>query len=229
MKKPFLGFLLLIAVMASPSSYERVLVLGDSLTVGAYASSQTKTFRFLLAEALDADLAGSGYYNLPTLQENWRQYMKWQPDLIVVEIGINDVIRYGPNVDKLNDETWPVAYAEMLREMKATGATVVATTLYFAPHQPDRERWEQYNQFIREAAQQEGVLLADVWAATVTCRECVSRPGELSAFPSRFEGDYFHPGDVGHQVIAQTILDVLPTWRTYLPSVFTSPLGGMIQ
>jgi hypothetical protein len=50
------------------------------------------------------------------------------------------------------------------------------------------------------------VILADVYAATYNCPTCLSQPGEVSEIAPGFTGDNFHPGDVGHARIAESII-----------------------
>ena len=65
-----------------------------------------------------------------------------------------------------------------------------------------------------------GATLADVWSATKNCTGCVSQPGVVSPFGPVWEGDNFHPSDLGHQTIAQTIYEAIGlTNHTYLPGV----------
>lgn len=211
--------MVLIGWPLSPPRYNRVLVLGDSLTNGAYASDDTHAFRYLLAQKLGADLAGGGYYNLPTAADAYLAYLPWRADLIVLEVGINDAYGYGPN-PLTSESAWQVAYGDLLYRMKAGGATVVAVTPFasFGPTAAHYAVLARYAGYIRQQAKAHGVVLADVWAASATCGDCISQPGDVSAIAPGFTGDGFHPNNKGHALIAKTILDALtPPMLTYLP------------
>jgi lysophospholipase L1-like esterase len=197
----------------------RILVLGDSLTDGCCATSITRTFRHLLADKLGADLGGAGLRNLPTVALSFDKYIPWGADLIVLEVGINDAIRFGPNL--IAEEEYPAAYGALLDKMLATGATVVVVTPFAVvrrgtEHYPALLRYRQY--ILDEAAKRPGVVIADVWAATEHCRECRSKAETVTAFPPLYRGDDFHPSDEGHRVIADTILQALAGHR-WLPLV----------
>jgi lysophospholipase L1-like esterase len=208
--------LALIAVLAlslptyAQPKYSRVLVLGDSLTTGCCATSITRTFRYLLADELGAALGGDGLRNLPTVALSFDKYIPWGADLIVLEVGINDAIRFGPNL--IAEEEYPAAYGVLLDRMLATGATVVVVTPFAVvrrgtEHYPALLRYRQH--ILAEAAKRPGVIIADVWAATEHCRECRSKAETVTAFPPLYRGDDFHPSDEGHRVIAETILQAL--------------------
>ena len=78
-----LALLLALPAGAAPPR-ERLLVIGDSLAGGLYASSADAGFAYVLAEGLGADL---GVLRAPTVADaraalpGWG----WAPDLIVVE------------------------------------------------------------------------------------------------------------------------------------------------
>jgi lysophospholipase L1-like esterase len=197
----------------------RILVLGDSLTDGCCATSITRTFRHLLADKLGADLGGAGLRNLPTVALSFDKYAPWDADLIVLEVGINDAIRFGPNL--IAEEDYSAAYGALLDKMLATGATVVVVTPFAvvrrgAEHYPALLRYRQY--ILDEAAKRPGVIIADVWTATEQCRECRSKADTVTAFAPLYRGDDFHPGDEGHRVLADTILQALAGHR-WLPLV----------
>lgn len=202
-----------------PTFSNRILILGDSITHGAYATSYNKTFRYRLGEMLGMDVGGDGYYNLPTVAMMFPNYVSWKPDIIVVEVGINDILGFGPNL--INDETqWKAAYLKLLQDMKATGARVVITTTFaiIRTDHPKLQEFERRNQMIRDIAIEIGVDLVDLWALTKGHEEYKSIRSEASALPPDFRGDGAHPNDLGHEVIARAIYDAL-TESVYLPFV----------
>jgi lysophospholipase L1-like esterase len=215
-----LALLLALSLPAqAKTKVHRILVLGDSLTDGCCATSITRTFRYLLADKLGADLGGAGLRNLPTVALSFDKHVAWGADLIVLEVGINDAIRFGPNL--IAEEEYPAAYGALLDRMIATGATVVVVTPFAVvrrgtEHYPALLRYRQY--ILDEAAKRPGVIIADVWAATEQCRECRSKADTVTAFAPLYRGDDFHPGDEGHRVIADTILQALAGHR-WLPLV----------
>lgn len=218
----FLFFALLLLTTCQPArsaARPRLLVLGDSLTVGLFATSEQDGFKHILANELGADL-GSCYG--PQLQQVitcWGTYQQWQPDIVVIEVGLNDV-----SSPQSTDSAWTAVYADLVANIQATGAAVVLTTMFHgvATSHPNYATYEHYNAHIANIASNSGAILADVWTATKGCADCISQPGTPSPFAPYWEGDNFHPSDTGHARIAQTIYEALSkeqAFAIFVPAV----------
>lgn len=225
MKKSLLFLCCLIVVfsgsVAKGIERPRLLVMGDSLTVGLFATSEQNGFKHLLASELDADLGSCYGPGLIQIIGCWQNYQTWQPDIVVIEIGLNDV----SNPQQTNTE-WRSTYAALVAQIQATGADVVLTTMFHgvsASH-PNYATYELYNQHIATVAANRGTVLADVWQVTEDCLECISQPGIPSPFAPYWAGDNFHPSDAGHELIAQTIYQAMQNY-TYLPSIQGGTIG----
>jgi lysophospholipase L1-like esterase len=203
--------LILLALCVAPDR-PRLLVIGDSLTAGLAASSERATFKQLLAQSLDADL---GSQRVTRLEDAEQASLVWQPDIIVLEIGLNDVIS-----PTLEEEEWRARYGALLDRLQATGATVVAATPFrgvYGAH-PKWGALERYAGYVREAAADRGARVADLWG--IACVPgCLSQPGEPSPFSPLFEGDNFHPNNAGHALIAQILLRALRPYTVWVAMV----------
>ncbi|HMS85087.1 MAG TPA: SGNH/GDSL hydrolase family protein [Nitrospira sp.] len=199
-----------------PPAQGRILVIGDSLTSGLYADGEADSFAALVAAGLGMRLARIHATRLENAAEAWKTYRDWRPDVVVLEIGLNDV-----SGGVWAAESWRGAYLALVREIEASGAKVVACTTFWGGIREMHRNYQIYQQLngdIRSVASERGVALADLWAATNGCEDCVSRSGDVSNWPP-FHGDNFHPNSLGHQRIAQTILDALKGDRVYFPVV----------
>lgn len=201
---------------ATVPTQQKLLTIGDSLTNGLYATYEDATFASLLSESLNAQLARRYVPMLPKAVEEWQKVKAWKPNIIVLEVGLNDV-----SAGTLPDDQWIAMYDALLLDMQSTGAKVIACTMFWAgiqPTHPNYERYLRYNQMIKEVAERRGVTIADLWARTRDCHECLSSPDTVSYFGSGYKGDNFHPGDYGHAVIAEAIMDANKQ-RLYIPIV----------
>lgn len=202
--------ILWILVLSPPPAAPRLLVIGDSLAAGLYASSQDAGYAYLVAKGLGADL---GVLRAATVAEAraklpaWR----WAPTLIVVELGLNDSTQGVPADAYLAD------YHRLLDELEERwpGARIVMTTLWAGAG--ETEVRASYSAGLRELAATRGLRLADVAEATRGC-DCTAALGAPSPFPPGFVGDGWHPDDRGHALIAEAILDVLHN-QIYLPQL----------
>lgn len=185
----------------------KLLVIGDSLTSGLYASHEQATFVSLLGKKTVYKLGRIHASMLPQAITVWESSKAWQPNIVVIEIGLNDVSR-----GTLTLSDWKAEYSELIVGIQSTGAKVVLCTTFWAglkKEHPDHHWYLEYNQTIRDLAEQHNTVLADLWLATLDCSDCVSRVEQLSYFGPHYHGDNFHPNDQGHSLIAQTIINAL--------------------
>lgn len=187
-----------------------VVFFGDSIAVGQGASTPEGGFLPLLLArlddsghqtehrlivsafgGLDGDLAGASY----AVHE--------ASGLIVVEVGAHSVIEN----QALPLTAYRTAYGLMLDCLQQSGAAVVVGTvpsLNWSPSDPLYTRAADISQAMRAEAGARGIAVADLWAATRDRPDLVSDDG-------------MHPGDAGHQAIAdvfwQQIKPLLPGLR----------------
>lgn len=199
-----------------PPAQKKLLVIGDSLTNGLYASHEQATFASVLAQISGYALARRNGAKLPAAVITWGEVKVWNPDIVVLEIGLNDV-----SLGTVPDSEWAAMYSSLLADMKSTGAKVVACTMFWGgieSSHPNYNRYMLYNQMIRDAAKSNDVSLADLWAATDGCKECVSRSANESYFAPHYHGDNFHPSNYGHEMIAKIVFESIEK-RLYVPFV----------
>ena len=208
----------------TPAPPHSVWIIGDSITRGLYASSESATYRALLfrglAERYPAQIYTTfwqGVCTLGRLEQRWGQW-PGQPDILFLELGINDVSR-NPNCPQVPVSEWAQRYGAMLDRIRrdAPGVTIVVGTLPWPGWKPGTKRYQtalQFNRWIREAAAQRNIAVADLWEVMEGQEHYLSRPDEPSPFPPKYRGDGFHPNDQGHQIIAQTFLRAYETALT---------------
>jgi lysophospholipase L1-like esterase len=186
----------------------RVLFLGDSLTSGLLSSSEMNSFKYLLAERLEADAGSAIGRNLPEIEKIWRAW-GWKPDIVVLEIGLNDVSRLGYNA--LPEIIWARRYGGLLDSFTSYGIQVVVCTMFHAvdENHRDYQKYLRYNQYIRQEAERRDISVADLWQATQDCPECRSSSEISAPYPPIFAGDNFHPSDSGHRLIADVIYQAI--------------------
>ncbi len=188
----------------------RLLVVGDSLTAGLAATSEGATFKHILSEALGADL---GSYRTTRLEDAEGVSLAWAPDIIVLEIGLNDVIS-----PTLEEQEWQERYGVLLDRLEGSGAVVIAATPFrgvYGAH-PKFDALSRYAGYIREEAEGRGALVADLWG--IECLpSCLSQVGDPTPFPPLYRGDNFHPNDEGHRRIAESVLRALRPYTVWVP------------
>lgn len=189
-----------------PPIDNRLLVLGDSLTAGLYASSENTTYARLVADATGMQLARRYVSTLDLAVAEWTKVKAWHPALIVLEVGLNDVSKghYGPE--------WEGQYQSLVQDMQETGAHVVTATMFWAGITKSHPQFNDYialNESIRNVAQATGAEVADLWSATLDCVDCVSTQTQISYWGPDYHGDGFHPNDVGHALIAEAIINAV--------------------
>lgn len=204
---------------ASGADQKRLLVIGDSLTKGLYATSETSGYKHLLAGLAGMELGSCYGSGLAQMLTCWDEYRVWQPDTVVIEIGLNDVSDV--NGTAVQEGEWEATYLALVQDMQASGAAVVVTTMFYGvtPNNPNFDKYLRYNQSIGNIASATGATFADVWAGTRNCPDCLSRPGTPSPFPIHWDGDNFHPSNYGHERMAQIIYEAMQQNRVFLPVV----------
>ena len=185
---------------------KRLLVIGDSLTNGLYAAAEQNTFVSIVSRNTGMPTARRAAATLRDAIPLWTNMKAWQPDVVVIELGINDI-----NGRQWNAQ-WKKDYQALVEDIQATGARVVICTTFWIgidDQNPIYALHAGLNNDIRDIARQTGATLADLWIATEGCADCVSTPDVVSYFSPHYHGDNMHPSDAGHAAIASVVTDAI--------------------
>jgi hypothetical protein len=205
---------LLLAALPVQAGAPRVLVLGDSLARGAYASQPGATYAARVAAALAAvetTQVRGDVVRLESARDAWAAVGGQGWDLVVLEVGINDALY--PTI--ADDAEWAAQYA-LLAGAVSSGARLICATP-FDVGTADAVMAARAGQ-IRAACT--GGTVADLWAATHGRGDLRAAPGTPSFYnhAGGVVSDTLHPNDAGHAVIAGVILAAL-NHPVYLPAV----------
>lgn len=201
----------------SAETATKLLVIGDSLTSGLYASHEQATFVSILGERTKYQVGRKHASMLPQAVQAWNEVKVWQPSIVILEIGLNDVAKGTLTIDE-----WRAEYRALIVDIKESGAILILCTTFWGgigDAHPNFHWYLLFNQAIRELASEQRVGLADLWNETLYRKDYVSRASELSYWGPHYHGDNFHPNDQGHAAIAEEILNALRRLGTYLPLV----------
>lgn len=206
MRRIILAFTVLAALAGfQQPRYHRVTILGDSFAGGLYASDEAHTWRALLTNDADsvAVLGTTGRLMVTpdTLSIVSDDLQTRNPDLFIVELGINDAAQ---NTDPAQFETATRQLFDLLR-----GRTVLVSGIpWLGTAYP--ERIVVLDSILRRVSAEYGYRFADAYDATYGHYEYLSSPDIPSAFPPDYRGDGFHYGDVGHYALYVLYRDALP-------------------
>lgn len=207
----------MVAAQTVPPIPHTYLAVGDSLTVGLYAS-EGHGFAQLVADRLPpgsafsvAAVTGSGIEH--TLEQLPLELEEHHPDIISVEVGIN-------NLTTMNASGFAISYLRLLRAIadQAPDALVVVCTVPWTGQNPTAETYAralEFNGVITAAATAYGHLVAPCWDALLWRYDYLS------------DRDTFHPNNLGHEALADAVWSVLgpalqerqPHWLLYLPAL----------
>jgi lysophospholipase L1-like esterase len=180
-----------------------VVFMGDSVTMGAFASTPEDMFVWRVRRDLESrgiDARNDSIWSLEPYDDlvNAKRVAESHRQLIILEIGVH---WYGFSSSEFRE-----VYGALLDCLNGNGARLVIGTIPWL-------NWEQgdwmYNkmselsQIIREEGAKRGIEVADLWAATVGREDAISHPDEPCFVRPACWGDDYHPGDVGHALIAE--------------------------
>jgi len=200
-----------------------MVTLGESTTEGYSASSKERCWASLLAgmiadrqgQPVELINRGMGSNVLTPLCPAYpiashpagierleRDVIETCPDLVLIAYGLNDA-RGGTPQDAFTAE-----YQTMLDRLRV--AVPVRRVVLVGVHHvhevilshcpgwehADRQRIEQFDALVREIAQSNGLVFADVYAA-------------MARDDSLIHDDHCHPNDAGHRVIAACVFKAL--------------------
>jgi hypothetical protein len=180
-----------------------VVFIGDSVTMGAFVSTPENMFvvrvqRDLRARGLEAtndtEWTLDPYSDLLAARKAAASHRK----LIIVELGVHWAA--------FDAAQFREVYGAMMDCLAGSGATVVVGTIPWLNWRPDSPVYFEmayYSQIIRQEAAKRGIAVADLWAATDRRADAISRPDQPCFTEPTCRGDNYHPGDVGHALIAE--------------------------
>jgi lysophospholipase L1-like esterase len=188
------------------------LAVGDSLTVGLYAASDTPGtwhgFAVMVAEALPwyqleiAAVTGDGIDN--TIAQLPLELADHAPEFVTVEVGIN-------NLGNMDAKMFLRKYVKLLHILRDNGyKNAVACTVPWTGQGVDTDAYAralEFNQVINRVTPALGYKVADCWGATVGHYEYLS------------DVDGFHPNTAGHRAIANALLYAILRPVHWLPDV----------
>lgn len=197
--------------------FHRYVALGDSFTEGLSDERPDGTFRGwadMVASRLALENPELDYLNLAVRGKKLRQVateqvplaVEWNPDLISIGAGANDIIRLSTDITTLNR----LAHATLGR-LTDSGARVIV----FAGFDPriripmttrSGARAEEFNHALRRSADHFGATLVDLWALPRLYEDMMWAPDKIHLTPA------------GHALIADTVLSLLG-----IPSDTTPP------
>lgn len=183
--------------------WKRFAVLGDSLAEGV-GDKTTGYFTLSWADRVAAELATPAYVNLASERLTAPQVaatqldeaIAWQPDLVAVITGGNDILRADPDLAATE-----VALESIYRRSRRAGADVIAFTLMdpspiFGDERLAR-RIGALNAMIRHTAFRAGASVVDM----------AIRP--FADDRSIYSADLKHPNMRGHAVVASAVVEQL--------------------
>lgn len=202
--------------------FHRFVALGDSFTEGLSDERPDGTHRGwadMVAARLAQDNPELDYVNLAIRGKKMRQVateqvpvaIDWEPDLVSLGAGANDIIRLSTDVTTLNR----LAHATLGR-LVDSGAHVVV----FAGFDPriripmttrSGARAQEFNESIRRSADHFGATLVDLWDLPRLYEDMMWAP------------DKIHLTTAGHALIADAVLQRLGVASHTVPEPEVSP------
>jgi acyl-CoA thioesterase I len=185
----------------TPSPEKRLVVVGDSITVGVGASSPAHRYSTVLTDLLrredsqivEVNLGGSGGSLSQQSADYAETILKQGPEIVVIQWGVND------NSGGYSVGRYAAAYERVVAGLRAAKPKlrIVATTLVPDFREGvDAESWiGEANVVIQEIAARFGCHLADIHRAFDHRRSLYA--------------DTIHPNDDGARVMADTIFRAL--------------------
>jgi lysophospholipase L1-like esterase len=196
---------------------DTVLFIGDSITDcgrdysnvnnmgGGYAKFVAATLQFKVPE-LDLTFINTGIsgHRVRDLKERWqRDCISYQPSVVSVLVGINDVWRRYDSNSPVSVEDFTEDYRSMLTDLKEnTGAAIIMMEPFLLSRPENIQHFREDLDPKIAAVRKLAVEFADVYIpldgmfASVSCRRK----------PQYWSGDGIHPSDAGHMLIAEAWL-----------------------
>lgn len=209
-----IAFCLLLTVLflgqpaASSAPCDRALFIADTVGGGFSASGANKTYAAITANELGMSYAYMPVGWLEQAELRLGSYTAYEPCLVVLQIGMNDVRVYNEQQGIIAAD-WGSGYGELLDTIPLyyPDARIVVATM-FNPNPSNTSDYEGYNEQIRQQAAVRGHDVADFWQVTAGHTEYISTGSDIS-FLSPFRGDNWHPDNAGHKALANELISTI--------------------
>lgn len=195
--------------MPSPTlSAKRYLALGDSYTIGTGASDPAKSWPWIIASRLGAELinpAVNGFTTLDLIAYELPLVERLKPEFISVLIGVNDLVQGRP------PEDYQKSLIQIYDKLSGNVAAVSIPTWSYVPGAADfggsehvEKLTSQFNEIARAEANSHGFVWIDITEAS---RSGIGSTGWIAS-------DQLHPGDAQYAAWAEKIWSALRrVWR----------------
>jgi hypothetical protein len=188
-----------------------IAFIGNSLTLGANASTPSRSFSSLVTNFIDersSDEQHSDFlsFDARTDPNAAAKAMQHNRRFVIIELGVHAVVDMSISPDQFRQ-----LYASILDCVTGDGTIIIAGTvpwLGWAAITPSYERADLFSQIIAQEALKRQVAVADLWSATKLRLSLISTPQDRT-FLGSGQGDNFHPNDAGHAVIARAYEDAI--------------------
>ena len=231
MKRRCAAFLLASFMAAAAQSQLplRVACVGDSITYGDKIDGrETRSYPAALARLAQGRLAVgnfgvNGATAISTFFRTWtdtlacRQALAFQPDAVVVMLGINDLLGFRDRLDE-----YPAALRAVVVRFQALPTPPRLFLCTLTPIAPP-ESAQDVNRLIRETMNPAIRAVAAETGATVV---------DVSAvFPNRMDllPDGLHPTPAGAEIIAQAVWAALEPLTVPAPQIQPAPVAGPVD
>lgn len=183
------------------------VAVGASETVGVGAGDPTLAWpevfrrRALPPDTVFTSLGVSGSTVAAALQQQAPRALELQPTLVTVWLNVNDLTRFVP------PETYELQLRDLVHRLRRDGeTTVLVANTPALDRLPAIARFgldpalivgavDAYNQAVERVVRDEGAVLVDLHAASLTARAEGREAGYISS-------DGFHPSAAGHEAVA---------------------------
>jgi acyl-CoA thioesterase-1 len=196
-----LSLLLLVVGFSSSDAYASeppvLLILGDSLSAGYGMDREHSWVNLLdirlqergyayriLNSSISGDTTQGGLTRLPRLLD------RYQPEIVMIELGANDGLRgIDPDVTREN-------ITRMIRQSQETGARVLLTGIKLPPNYGSAYL-EKFESMYADLASEYGTLLVPFFMDGVALE------------PELLQADNIHPNENGQPVLLDNVWEVL--------------------
>lgn len=185
----------------------RIVAVGSSSTTGLWVLRSSATYPEVMARELVAlrpgthvEVINSGRVGdtiSGTIRRFERDVLAYQPDLVIWQLGTNDVA-WGGSADGLKD-----VIIDGVRTLKASGADVILMDLQYAPMVLASSQHNLMQAAIAEAARQERVGLFSRYALMRRSIDAGLSPGALVAW------DGLHNSAAGYDCVGRALARAL--------------------
>lgn len=195
-----------------PSKVFIFVAIGDSAAEGVGATDHTRSYTGIIYSMIKEQFPKTEYHNFArfgasskeVIDEQLKQTIEMNPDLITISVGANDI----------NQKVLPKKFASQLRHIietlqKETHAKIVINNMpdFTKSHGLSRMHRtisslviSRYNKVIEKVASEYDVFFVDLYTHSKVYAKF---------YPEVIADDKFHPSDFGHALWANTIMTAI--------------------